>query len=315
MIGRHISISVTRIAVIALLGFAITLVLGVLPTFAAVDRQSPTTPTNLRVTGTTSYSIALAWNPSTDNSGQFSYIICCANTSSQTVSQAATTVVYTAGLEAGRTFTFRIVARDAAGNYSKYSNSVTVTLPTDTQPPSKPVVTVTQVGPTNVALQLSSTDNGPHIWYTVYKDGSPVIIDSDNAALNITPLAQNTTYTFTVQARDFSGLRSPMSDPVTVTTAGADPNDTQPPTVPANLSGTNFGEETWLSWGQSTDDLTVQSLIQYEVYVNGVLDHVLVGRGQTVLYGTAGMVNTFQVVAVDSAGNKSAPATFTVDMS
>jgi chitodextrinase len=311
MIRRSISLSALRIVVIALL---VTLVFGVFPAFAAVDRQSPTTPTNLRVTGTTSYSVSLAWNPSTDNSGQFSYIICCANTSSQTVPQTATTAVYTAGLEAGRTFSFRIVARDAAGNYSKYSNSVTVTLPADNQPPTKPVVTVTQVGPTNVALQLSSTDNGPRIWYTVYKDGSPVIIESDNAAPNITPLAQNTTYTFTVQARDFSGLRSPMSDPVTVTTAGADPNDTQPPTTPSNLTGDIFDTEVDLAWGQSTDNLTAQSLIQYEVYVNGVLDHVLVGRGRTVVYGTAGMLNTFQVIAVDSAGNKSAPATFTVNL-
>jgi hypothetical protein len=106
---------------------------------------------------------------------------------------------------------------------------------------------------------------------------------------------------------------SPPSEPVAVTTDPA-PNDTSPPTTPANLSGSSFGEETWLSWGQSTDNLTPQSLIKYEVYLNGVLDHTLVGRGDTVLYGTAGMINTFEVIAVDESGNKSTPATFTVDL-
>ena len=84
--------------------------------------------------------------------------------------------------------------------------------------------------------------------------------------------------------------------------------------MPANLSGNNFGEETWLTWGQSTDDQTPQSLIKYEVYVNDVLDHTLIARGETVLYGTAGIINVFKVIAVDESGNRSAPATFTIDM-
>ena len=49
------------------------------------------------------------------------------------------------GLEAGRSFTLRIVARDAAGNYSKYSNTVTFTLSRDTTPPTKPAVSVNGV--------------------------------------------------------------------------------------------------------------------------------------------------------------------------
>jgi chitodextrinase len=290
------------------------LVLGAFPASAAPDRTPPTTPTNFRVTGTTAYSVSLAWNPSRDNSGQFSYVICCAYNNMMTVPQTATTAVFTAGLEAGRVFSFQILAKDVAGNYSKASNRVTVSLPADTQAPTKPAVSVTGIGPTNVALQLSSVENGPHVWYTVFKNGTPVIFESENASPIITPLQPGTTYTFTVQAKDFAGLLSPLSDPVTVTTAPSNPNDTIPPTTPNNLSGMNFGEETWLNWGQSTDNLTQQSLIQYEIYANGVLDHTLVGRGETVLYGTAGMVNTFEVIAVDSAGNKSAPATFTVDI-
>lgn len=288
------------------------LVISASPSLAAPDRTPPTTPGNFRVTGMTAYSVSFAWTPSTDNSGQFSYVICCAYNNLATVPKTATTYVFTTGLEAGRTFSFQIAARDAAGNYSRPSNTLTVRLPNDTQAPSKPVVSVTAVGSTHVSLQLSSVENGPHVWYTVYKNGTPVITDSENSTPTITPLSAGTTYTFTVQARDFAGLRSPMSTPVTVTTAPANNSDTTAPTTPSNLFADMFGEEAWLSWGQSSDNVTSQSLIQYEIYANGVLDHIVVGRGQTVLYGTAGMNNTFTVIAIDAAGNKSTPATFSV---
>jgi hypothetical protein len=36
------------------------------------------------VTGMTPYTVSLAWNPSTDNSGSVIYTICCANVSSET---------------------------------------------------------------------------------------------------------------------------------------------------------------------------------------------------------------------------------------
>ncbi len=45
--------------------------------FGLRDRVKPTAPTNLVVTATTEHSVSLAWGPSTDNSGRFSYLICC----------------------------------------------------------------------------------------------------------------------------------------------------------------------------------------------------------------------------------------------
>jgi hypothetical protein len=57
------------------------------------DKTPPTQPRDLHVTAITPYSVTLAWTPSTDNSGQFSYVICCANVSSQTAAQTATSVV------------------------------------------------------------------------------------------------------------------------------------------------------------------------------------------------------------------------------
>jgi chitodextrinase len=296
------------ITILLVLAFAAT------PASAAKDRTPPTTPTNLRVTGMTAYTVSLAWDPSTDKSGSVIYTICCANVSSETFLGPASSHVYKAGLEAGRSFTLYIIARDAAGNYSKQSNTVTFTLPRDTTPPTKPAVSVTDVGPTHVSLAWSSVDDGPGVWFNVWMNGSPVVSSSKNTSANFGPLQPQTSYTFTVQARDFGGNVSPVSDPVTVTTEASDTNDTMPPTTPGNLTdnGMSFSDgETWLFWQQSTDNVDPQFAIRYDVYVNGVLDSSLMGGGSTVVYGNPGVFNTYQVIAVDSAGNQSAPASLT----
>jgi hypothetical protein len=280
------------------------------------DRTPPTTPTNLRVTGLSPYSVSLAWNPATDNSGSLTYTICCANVNSESFPGPASSRVYRAGLEANRTFSLRISAVDAAGNTSGYSNSVTFTLPRDTTPPTKPAVSATDVGPTHVSLAWSSTEDGPNVWFTVFMNGTPISQGSKNTSGTFGPLEPETSYTFRVQARDFGGNLSPLSDPLTLTTEARDASDIVPPTTPGNLrtNGMQFADgETWLFWDQSTDDQAAQSLIEYKVYANGVYDHSVVGQGRTILYGNAGAVNTFEVIAVDTAGNESPPATITVD--
>ncbi|MCI0577663.1 MAG: chitinase, partial [Chloroflexi bacterium] len=84
---------------------------------------------------------------------------------------------------------------------------------------------------------------------------------------------------------------------------------------PTNLSGAAADcAEVWLSWTESFDNQTPQSAIQYEVYVNGVLDHVITGDDQTILYGTISGDNTFTLIAVDSAGNRSAPVSTIVTL-
>lgn len=46
--------------------------------------------------------------------------------------------------------------------------------------------------------------------------------------------------------------------------------------------------------------------------VNGVLDHSLLGHTGTILYAPVGKTSRIDVVAVDEAGNESAPATIFV---
>ncbi|MFD4673965.1 cellulase family glycosylhydrolase [Lentzea sp. NPDC058450] len=83
------------------------------------DTEAPSVPGNLRSTGTTSSSISLAWNASTDNVGVTGYTL----SNGQSVSSTTVTVT---GLTANTDYTFTVRARDAAGNQSGASNSVTV---------------------------------------------------------------------------------------------------------------------------------------------------------------------------------------------
>jgi hypothetical protein len=115
----------------------------------------------------------------------------------------------------------------------------------------------------------------------------------------------------------FNGQSFQGSDGGAITILESSTGDTTPPTTPANLSANVFGDgETWLSWGASSDNATPTGLIVYEVYLNGRFDQGIGGGyTQAILYADLGVVSTIEVLAVDGAGNKSAPATVTVDCS
>jgi hypothetical protein len=115
----------------------------------------------------------------------------------------------------------------------------------------------------------------------------------------------------------FNGGSFSGSDSRAVTILESSTGDTAPPSTPPNLSANVFGDgETWLDWNASTDNATPSGSIVYEVFLNGRFDQPI-GGGLTaaILYADLGVVNRIEVVAVDGAGNRSAPATVTVDCS
>jgi chitodextrinase len=95
------------------------------------DTTPPSAPSNLTASGTTSTSTNLSWNASTDNVGVTGYnILRATGTSGGTFSQVGTstsTSFTNSGLTANTSYRFQVQARDAAGNVSAVSNTVTVT--------------------------------------------------------------------------------------------------------------------------------------------------------------------------------------------
>src|SRR5688572_6620163 len=219
---------------------------------AARDRTPPTAPSNLQVMGKTTSSVSLAWNPSTDNSGNFSYRIRRSGGFEISAPQTQTSLTWTSNLSAGKTYEFIVYAIDAAGNKSQNSNTVTVTLPagnptpaptptptpaptptptpqptptpTPTQQLSTPVVSVIDVGPTHISLAWASTGGGSTLRYLVFKDGNLDRQATPETSGTFYLLEPETTHTFTVQAKDGAGF-SPTCNPLTVTTKPRNPND------------------------------------------------------------------------------------------
>jgi streptogrisin C len=86
------------------------------------DDEAPTTPGNPRSTGTTTDSVSLAWDASTDNVGVSGYDVYNGTTLATTVTGTSATV---SGLAADTSYSFTVQAKDAAGNKSKQSPAVT----------------------------------------------------------------------------------------------------------------------------------------------------------------------------------------------
>jgi hypothetical protein len=310
-------------AAVALL--AVLLFSGTTTSAAKGDRSAPTTPTNLVVTAITETTVALKWNPSTDNSGKFSYQvkINLLNSSSYnslaTVSQTQTT--YTVRyLSPNTAYSFAVYAVDGNGNRSSDSNAVNANTPADTTPPSIPVLQATALGPSQVQLTWTRpTDNVPNYCcsYAFSMNGSPLTQNINNAAapagsmsVIIRHLPPGTANTFAVTAIDYTGKNASTSN---VASAQTWPSiDHTPPSVPTNLHVISLDDgagEAWLGWTQSTDETDAQNNIEYEIYVNGVLSSLPVSAGIDFdfVYTLPGVCeNTFTVKAVDKTGNTSA---------
>jgi chitodextrinase len=91
---------------------------------SVADTQAPSTPTSLATSGVTSSSVALNWTAATDNIGVSGYDVYQANAVIATVSGTSYTAT---GLSASTAYSFRVRAKDAAGNVSGYSNTASAT--------------------------------------------------------------------------------------------------------------------------------------------------------------------------------------------
>ena len=310
-------ITTVAVALLALLLFS-----GRTASAGKADKLAPTTPTNLVVTAVGDNTVSLKWNPSTDNSGKFSYRVKVNSVSGsllEIVSQTQNT--YTVRyLAPFRSYSFSIFAVDGSGNRSGDSNLVTANTTGDTIPPSAPVLQATTLGPSQVQLTWTkSVDNIPNYCcsYAFSRNGSPLTqhinaaaAPSGSMSVIIRHLPPGTVNTFTVTAIDFTGRNSTVSNSATAETWPS--NDTTPPSVPTNLHVISLdtgGGELWFGWTQSVDETDAPNNVEYEIYVNGILSPLPVSAGIDFdfAYTLPGVCdNTFTVKAVDKTGNTSA---------
>nr|WP_170317130.1 glycosyl hydrolase family 18 protein [Acrocarpospora corrugata] len=184
------------------------------------DTTAPSVPGNLRTTGVTNNSVALAWNASTDNVGVTGYLVYRNGTLVTTVTGLAYTDT---GRSASTAYTYTVRARDAANNQSGLSNSVVGTTTGggggDTTAPSVPGNLVS-TGVTSNSVSLSwnpSTDNVGVTGYLIYRGGT-LVTTVTGTTFTDTGRAASTTYTYQVRARDAANNQSGLSNSVSATT-------------------------------------------------------------------------------------------------
>src|SRR5437879_12609818 len=100
----------------------------------SADTTPPTTPTGLTAAAAGSTGANLSWSASTDNVGVTGYIV---RRNGVQVATPTTTSYADTDLSAATTYSYTVAARDAAGNISPNSASVSITI-ADTMPPSTP---------------------------------------------------------------------------------------------------------------------------------------------------------------------------------
>src|SRR5205085_1226200 len=277
-------------------------------TVLPADTQPPTAPTDLTATAAGTSQITLAWTASTDNVGVTGYNV-FRDGGTTPIATLTGTTFSDAGLAPSTTHSYTVVAFDAAGNQSPPSAtaSATTQAAADTQPPTVPTnLTATAASASQITLAwTASTDNVGVAAYDVFRDGGATPIATvAGTTFSDAGLAPSTTHSYTVVAFDAAGNQSPPSATASATTQAA--ADTQPPTVPTNLTATAVSaSQITLAWTASTDNVGVAA---YDVFRDGGATPIATVTGTS--FADTGLApsttHSYTVLAFDAAGNQSA---------
>ncbi|WP_169945840.1 cellulose binding domain-containing protein [Microbispora sp. H11081] len=218
------------------------------------DLTPPTAPEDLRAcppppppSGSFQGVVGLCWTASSDDTAVTEYkVIMLKGDNFFEVASTSRTTAVVPGLVDGRTYTFYVVAKDAAGNTSRPSAllstpaisgaNVTPTPPTgDTTPPSRPAGLQPNCLPDFKGTSLcwtASTDDVGVTGYNVFRRtgtgwmrvGMPI-----GTHFTEGPLVTGQSYVYFIVAKDAAGNLSLPSDLVTATASGGYPSYSPPP--------------------------------------------------------------------------------------
>ncbi|WP_405807064.1 PQQ-dependent sugar dehydrogenase [Streptomyces sp. NBC_00210] len=214
------------------------------------------------------------------------------------------TATVNAALKAGSN---KIRATTSAGDGPNLDRlTVTASGPADTEKPTPPSNLRKDKEPTASTVSLAwdaSTDNVKVTGYDIYQHGQLMKqVDGSTLAATVEGLNPETSYDWTVFARDAAANVSAASNAVTIATQPAPP-DNEPPSVPGSLRSTGrTATSVDLAWNASTDNVKVTG---YEIYRDGAAAGTADSTTTTIAGLKANTAYKFKVRAFDLKGNKS----------
>jgi fibronectin type 3 domain-containing protein len=212
----------------------------------APDTEAPSAPANLLASSPSSNQISLSWTASTDNVAVTEYRVeRCQGMACGSFAQVATVTTNSfadTALTSATDYGYRVLALDAVGNVSGYSNIARATTQiSDSEPPSAPgTLAATGVSGTQINLSwLPATDNVGVTGYRIERCqgvGCSVFIKltvQSGTTFADTGLTPNTSYSYVVLATDGAGNLGPYSNSATAITGT---------TIPELVAAYSFNE-------------------------------------------------------------------------
>ena len=291
-----------------------------------IDSRPPTPPANFQVVPSGLNGMLLTWQASTDDWGVAHYRVL--RDGQPLANVGASTLSYVDPNPPAGSHAYSVVALDNAsargpgggtgaqqiiagfgnpyGNVSQPADPVTIVQP-DRFPPTTPGrLTIATGNGKATSFWTPSTDNVGVVSYGVYRDGSLIAtVPSPTTTYKDSGLVTGT-YSYSVDAADAAGLRSPRT--ASVASRVVFVPDTTPPTIPgavtAVVSPDMHARHAIVSWNAATDSMGVMG---YTLYRDGVARAVL--GPLTLSFGDSSLATAtyvYQVDAFDAANNHSA---------
>lgn len=215
-------------------------------TVAQSDTEKPTPPSIWGKSNSTKTKITLTWSGASDNKGVTAYDIFRVKSSTATpvyyVTDTDGSPYEDTNVDSDATYRYFIKAKDAAGNLSDASNTVSVTTNGDTTAPEKPAnLQLSLVSNTQVKLVWSSsTDNRSVSGYKIYRstngDSFTFITTTSSTSYTNTGLTSGEDYSYYVKAYDAAGNESAASDSQSIYTSTSTRSDEE--NIDSDESGT-----------------------------------------------------------------------------
>ena len=276
---------------------------------------TPTAPSGLNATATGPTGVSLAWTAATESGGSIAQYLIerCQGSGCSSFAQigTATTTAYAdAGLSGSTSYSYRVRAKDAAGNVGPYSNSATVTTsPGVPSAPTNLAATVAGSAQINLSWGASSEAGGTIAQYLIERcQGSGCssftqIGTATATSYSDTGLSGSTSYSYRVRAKDAQGNTGAYSNVATASTGA--PGITAPASLTAAAqSATQIA----LSWSAATE--TGGTITQYLIercQGSGCSSFTQVATSSALTYTdgglSAGSSYSYRVRASDASGN------------